>query len=100
MKSSDLSVKEGGRPDLGGKGGGQTWVGRGGGGRHGREMGGATWLGFILFAFPSGLTSRGDEGGGFLCLKAGSTGLLGLVTIDGDGGIHCGGEKKVGVSRR
>ena len=58
-------------------------------------MEGATWLGFILFAFnPSGLTSRGDEGGGFLCLKAGSTGLLGLVTIDGDGGVHCDGEKR------
>ena len=36
-----------------------------------------------------------DEGGGLLCLEAGSAGLLGLVTIGGDGG-HCGGgEKKV-----
>ena len=37
----------------------------------------------------------GDEGGGLLCLEAGSAGLLGLVTIDGDGGRHCdGGEKR------
>ena len=39
------------------------------------------------------LEGGGDEGGGLLCLKAGSAGLLGLVIIDGDGGGHCGGEK-------
>ena len=39
-----------------------------------------------------------DEGGGLLCLEAGSAGFLGLVTIDGDGGGHCGGEEKVGVT--
>ena len=75
------------------RGGGQTWAGRGGGGRHGREMGGATWLGFILFAFPSGLPVGVTKEGAFSA-KAGSTGLLGLVTIDGDGGVHCDGEKR------
>ena len=36
----------------------------------------------------------GDEGGGLLCLEAGSAGLFELVTI-GDGDRHCGEEKKV-----
>ena len=56
--------------------------------------GGGGLVGLYPLCLSQWFASRGDEGGGFLCRKAGSTGLLGLVTIDGDGGIHCDREKR------
>ena len=58
-----------------GGGGGRTWAGKGGG-------------------QPDWASSSSTFPVHLPVLEACSAGLLELVTIDGDGGVYCGGEKR------